>query len=119
MSEVRFRSRIDPLIALLLTAPLLSVAYVLIRSRGDGVGTPLVVVGTLVLATALIGWIVLDTNYVITGTHLQIRSGPQRFRIPLASIRRVRRSHTLLAAPALSLRRLELDHGSGIGRAHV
>jgi hypothetical protein len=40
-----------------------------------------------------------------------VRSGPLRARLPIASIRRISRSSTLLAGPALSLRRLEVDHG--------
>lgn len=113
MSATRFRSRIDAVIGLVLLSPICVMGYLLIAGRRDGVGTPTLVVVSLAAVVALFGWIVLDTSYEVTERDLLVRSGPQRFRVPLATIRRVRRSHTLLAAPALSLRRLEIDHGSG------
>jgi len=113
MSATRFRSRIDAVIALILVTPICGVGYLLVAGRRDGVGTPTLLVVTLAAVIALIGWIVLDTSYEVTESHLVVRSGPQRFRIPLTTIRRVRRSHTLIAAPALLLCRLEIDHGRG------
>lgn len=113
MSATRYRSRVDAVIALMLVTPICGVAYLLVAGRRDGVGTPTLLVATFAAVILLIGWIVLDTSYELTEAHLVVRSGPQRFRIPLATIRRVRRSHTLIAAPALSLRRLEIDHGRG------
>lgn len=113
MSETRFRSRIDLVIGLALLAPVCVMVYLLVAGRRDGVGTPTIMVVTLAAVIALIGWIALDTSYEVTERDLLVRSGPQRFRVPLATIRRVRRSHSLIAAPALSLRRLEIDHGTG------
>jgi Bacterial PH domain len=65
-----------------------------------------------VITTALVMWMALETSYTMTETELAIRGGPVRLRMPLASICRMRRSHTLIAAPALSLRRLEIDYGT-------
>ena len=113
MSATRFRSRIDAVIALILVTPICGVGYLLVAGGRDGVGTPTLLVVTLAAVIALIGWIVLDTSYEVTESHLVVRSGPQRFRIPLTTIRRVRRCHTLIAASALSLCRLEIDYGRG------
>ena len=72
----------------------------------------IVLAGVVMLAIlALMLWIVLDTSYLLTPTTLTIRSGPFRWSVPCDRIRRVRRSRTLLAGPALSLRRLEVDYG--------
>lgn len=113
MSATRFRSRVDAIVAVLLTTPILVLGYLCISGRRDGVETPTLVVVAMATVIALLAWIMLDTSYEVTEHHLLIRSGPQRSRIPLVNIRRVRRSYTLIAAPALSLRRLEIDHGTG------
>ncbi len=65
------------------------------------------------LTTAFVAWIFVDTSYRVTATEMFVRSGPLRVTVPLAKIRRVRRSNSLLSAPALSLRRLEVMYGNG------
>ncbi len=111
MSE-RFRSRIDAVVAVVLVTPVAVVAWTLIgvaRRGGESLMVPALVCA---VTTGLILWLLLDTSYTVTDTELRIRGGPMRVTLPLASIRRVRRSNTLISAPALSLRRLEIDYGS-------
>lgn len=63
----------------------------------------------IALGTAvLIAWMWFGTGYRITTAELHVKAGPFRWRVPLSSIRRVRRTSSPLAAPALSLRRLEI-----------
>ena len=114
IDTVRFRSRVDLLLVAIIAIPLLAALGVSsVRAWSHGMGA---LVGTgLVYAVVLglVGWIFCDTSYTLTATELQIRSGPVRATVPLATLHRVRRSHTLIAAPALSLRRLELDGRGG------
>ena len=112
MTGVRFRSRIDGVIGACLALPVILPLYILWTHRHDGVGTPWVIISVVAATAAFVMWVVLDTSYTVTDTALVIRSGPQRVHVPLASIRRARRSHTLIAAPALALRRLEIDYGT-------
>ena len=60
-----------------------------------------------------LAWVFLDTTYHITSRDLVVRSGPLRITVPLADIRQVRRTRSVLSAPALSLRRLEVGYGKG------
>ncbi len=108
----RFRSRVDAVVGALLLAPVVlsgGTIVSLLRAGDDNLLIPGIV---LVTATALVAWLLMDTSYTVTETELLVRGGPVRIRIPLASIRRVQRSNTLMSGPALSLRRLEIDYGT-------
>jgi len=107
-----FRSRIDWWLAAIVLGALGSAAWgvglELWRKPTTGNGVAAVVTG-LVLALAI--WVFASTAYDVGPAELVVRSGPLRARVPIASIRRVSASRTLLAGPALSLRRLEVDYG--------
>ena len=112
-TPIRYRSKMDAWIAIIFVVALVIPARIAwAASRGDE-GMLAVPLTALLVTAAVILWLVLDTSYTITATHLVIRGGPVRSRVLLSSIKRVRRSHTLIAAPALSLRRLEIDYGRG------
>lgn len=108
----RFRSRVDAVIGVFLLAPIVLSGGTIVSLLRAGDDNLLIPGAVLVTATALVAWLLLDTSYTITDRELLVRGGPVRMRIPLASIRRVRRSTTLLSGPALSLRRLEIDYGT-------
>ena len=67
---------------------------------------------TVLPATALplviVAWIVCTTDYTFDGDHFLVRSGPFRWKVPLAKIDEVKPSRTLASSPALSLDRLEI-----------
>lgn len=71
----------------------------------------ILLIGLSVLVLCLPIWMLVDTRYIVTEQTLRIRSGPQRIDIPRADIREVRPSRSWLAAPALSLDRLEVRYG--------
>ncbi len=50
----------------------------------------------------------LARTYVLTDTMLLVKSGPFTSRIPVASIYKLRATHTIVASPALSLDRIEV-----------
>lgn len=73
-----------------------------------------VAVVALAVTAMVVGTIWFGTVYEIRGRFLEIRIGPVRMPArDLASLRRVRRSRSLVAAPANSLDRLELEFGEG------
>lgn len=61
-------------------------------------------------------WILRGTRYELYADRLVVRSGPFRWRIPLAAIQEVRPSGSPLSSPALSLDRLLIRYqGSRLG----
>lgn len=63
------------------------------------------------LLALFLAWIWFGTSYTITDTHLLVRCGPLRKRIPLESIRSISPSRDPLASPALSMDRLLIRYG--------
>ncbi len=64
--------------------------------------------GATVVGLGLPVWLFVSTVYEVDNEQLLIRSGPFRWRIPLAEITSVKPSRSLLSSPALSLDRLEI-----------
>lgn len=67
----------------------------------------------LITLLIVMGWMAMflllfPIKYIIDGDNLLIRCGFQRKRISISQIIYVRRSHNLLASPALSVDRLEI-----------
>ena len=62
--------------------------------------------GTVIPLLAL-----LTTRYTIKEKQLFVRSGPIRWRIPIADISAITPSHDPIASPALSLNRLRIEYG--------
>jgi hypothetical protein len=80
----------------------------------EGRLAPQLLVGIAVLGTLL--YLAATTDYTVSDESLVVRWGPFRSIISLDAIYKVRATSTLLAAPALSMDRLEvLAHGG----AHV
>jgi hypothetical protein len=67
----------------------------------------------LVLALALVGWVLATTHYTVTDHELIVRSGPIRRCVEGHTIQRVRESRTLLGAQALSMKRIEVTGAFG------
>jgi hypothetical protein len=67
----------------------------------------------LALVAGLLLWMLFGTVYVVADGVLTIRCGPFVWRIPLAAIRRVQASRSVASSPALSLKRLQIDYGTG------
>lgn len=108
-----FRSRIDWWLAVIIFGVLglavwQTLADLLANPRpaayiGVGVSAGVLVVTALLFATM---------RYEIGDTSLDVCVGPLRSEIPIAAIRRIKRSSSVLASPALSLRRLEIDYNT-------
>lgn len=105
-----YRSAVDTWVAVVLTGTLsvcLFAAYRMVLA--DSVAGA----ASLLLFVAGLGLILMPVRYAIAGADLVIRSGVWKLRIPLRTIRRVHPSSSLLASPALSMRRLAIEHRSG------
>jgi hypothetical protein len=61
--------------------------------------------------------LVFPMRYGLDDTHLVVRFGVCRQRIPLAAITEVKPTHNPLSSPALSLDRLHVRFGQGVFKA--
>jgi hypothetical protein len=67
----------------------------------------------VLLSLGLPLWLLFSTSYRVDTQSLFVRSGPFSWTIPLAEIRSVEPSRSLISSPALSLDRLEIRYGNG------
>jgi hypothetical protein len=112
---VRFRSRVDWWLAVLLVAlPAIGlVAAIALQLSGDG--------GAFVGWLSLLGIVLLYVGvvwpvaYELGADDLVIRFGLVRSRMPYGEIRGVAPTRSVLAAPALSMDRLAIDVGGRTG----
>ena len=108
--SIRFRSKVDLHIALMPVIGLIA-AF----SAGANAQRPSIVpVAVVAAAIGFVAWIFFGTHYTFAGDLLIVQCGPFRRRIRTSSIRQVRRTRTMLSAPALSLDRLELSGTEGV-----
>lgn len=113
-----FKSKVDAWLVVLLTAALLLAPVMVLTHWGsprhppmsDGVFV-IVALVSVVPPTALVTWMFRTTDYTLTDTDLLVRSGPVNIKVPLASVRKIAATHSILSAPALSLDRLEITYG--------
>jgi len=113
MDAAVFPSRRDAWLVILLwaaSAALVVSALELGRGVGSPAGRAAGALGGLA-AAGLALWILYGTDYRVSGDEVRIRSGPFRFRVPLAAIESVRPSRSPLSAPACSLDRVLIEAG--------
>lgn len=114
----RFRSKIDIWLPLVVLAPLAWSIYVMLTEVGQTgkmeLQSMLLTLGILALPLGFLLWIIIGTAYTVTDSELLVRSGPLKMAIPVSQIRSVRRTNSLWSAPALSLRRIEVQYAARI-----
>jgi hypothetical protein len=117
--EVRrwYPSKIDWWLVPLLCAPPLAAIAICIQCAlaGDTRGLMIGIASLLFVAGLYFG-LVFPMRYGLGDTHLVVRSGFLRQRIPLADISEVRPTFNPLSSPALSLNRLRVQFGQGFFR---
>ena len=75
------------------------------------------VFGGLVLGSGGLSlWVLYGTGYTITATEVRVRSGPFRWRVPIAAIASIVPSNNPLSSPACSLDRLRVAFRGKRGR---
>lgn len=116
-----YPSKIDWWLALLLCVPPVAsiavcVAMVPLALAGMTSGL-LVGIASVLLVFGIYFGLVFPMRYGLDDTHLLIRFGICRQRIPLADISEVYPTHNPLSSPALSLDRLHVRFGQGFFKA--
>jgi len=107
-----FRSKVDGLFVV-------AAGVVVVASGAAALGaaaTGMSVLPALIMlpGVGLVFWIWKSTRYVVSETSLLVSCGFGRLTVPLADITAMHRTSTVLAAPALSLDRIELQHSGGL-----
>ncbi len=113
-TSIRYKSKIDGWLAAILVA---SMAVALVASvsvvLAAGSRAWWVVLLTGGLGVGLPIWLLLGTDYVLEPAQLLVRSGPFRWRVPVAEITAITPTSNPLSSPALSLDRLRIEYGCG------
>ena len=110
---MRFRSEIGAPFAVVYAFLAWRLGWPLVRAIFTGAP---VAPGLLVASVVTLGglaYLVATTSYTVTDDALIVRCGATRSTVSLASIQAIRASRTLLAAPAVSLNRLEVVANPG------
>lgn len=113
MPPARFRSRIDAWFIAILAGSAVLVVYAVTLAWRTGELPLAPAFAVVLLSGALPAWIVLTTRYDLADDWLLVRSGPFRWRIPIADITAVTPTRSPLSSPALSLDRLRIEYGAG------
>lgn len=113
MEQRTFKSRVDAwLLAILLISVITSFSVTAVIASAASASL-LIAVPIVLLGGVFPLWLLLQTDYALVGAILIIRSGPFRWKIPVADIRSIVPTRNPLSSPALSLDRLQIDYGPG------
>lgn len=108
-----YGSKMDSWIILVLLAAVAVSGSALVHTVLSGETGHRLSIPLLGLGVILPLWVIFSTNYRVDSQTLSIRSGPFRWRVPIAAIEDVRRARSWVSSPALSLDRLQIRHGGG------
>lgn len=109
-----YRSKIDAWLLIVLIAAMAISGFAALKSVSEGpdagwwTGFVIVLVGIVLPA-----WLIAATYYRFEARQLIVRSGPFRWRIPIAEITQVVPTSNPISSPALSLDRLKIVYGAG------
>ena len=105
-----YRSAVDPWLWLVLAGSIVVIVLTggTLLVAGDGPSRAIGVVSGLI-GGGLPLWVLTSTSYTLTPAELIVRSGPFRWRRPLADITSITPTRNPLSSPALSLDRLRIE----------
>jgi hypothetical protein len=112
MTDVVYRSRIDPWLLIPFTGLTLICVYAAYRLMQLPRVTPLLALLPLILVVTVPLWCVLATRYTLSNEALRVRCGPFAWRIALRDISRIEPTRDAGSSPALSLDRLRIHYGA-------
>lgn len=115
LPDETFRSAVDRwLIVLLVATVAVPIVFVVAPPAGAGniLAARLIVVVTTVLMALFFGTFLSGTEYVLRARDLYVHAGPLKWTIRYDTIRAVEWTHTLVSAPANSLKRLRVRYGT-------
>ena len=116
MNAKTYKSKVDLWIAILLILIVALGLFWIIdsiffsTSAEESIG--LGISGILMILSVII---FLPVNYTLLESQLLIRFGLFRYKIEYQDIKSVKKTFNLLSSPALSLKRIEIQHSKGIG----
>jgi len=109
-----YRSKVDGWLALVLCIPPVASIAVCVALVLDGKTSELPWgIGIVLFVFGIYFGLIFPMRYGLDDTHLLVRFGLCRQRIPLVDISEVHPTHNPLSSPALSLDRLRLQFGQG------
>ena len=111
VSEMIYKSKIDAWLVLVILGLPLGLLFGIAFGETTSTAELIIAVAAIGAVTLLFAWMVATTDYRFRDDSLHIRSGPLNWTIPLSGIRRIERSRSLIAGPALSLDRLLIHYG--------
>lgn len=107
----RYKSKIDAWVAALMGVAVVLNVFGLAVLVGSADRPALFIVAPLFVAVlGLMLSVLFQTHYTLSPTVLDVRSGPVRYLIPIASIKEIRPVRSVVSSPALSLDRLEISY---------
>ena len=101
---LNFQSKKDIWLAVLIWGVIILMFFMMITEQN------IVVYIVGILNNALLLWLWFGTNYKIDDENLIVKSGPFKSTIDIKSIKKLRATKTLLAGPALSIDRIEIQY---------
>jgi uncharacterized membrane protein YdbT with pleckstrin-like domain len=113
MPRASFPSRLDAWVVITIGAVIALVLAQGILLLNTAPGAALMAVGVAVFTGLTVAAMTLPCRYELDDDHLLIRCGMIRQRIAYAAITRIAPSRSLVAAPALSLRRVKISFAGG------
>jgi hypothetical protein len=109
-----YRSKIDTWVLAILIPAMAAAGYVAVQSFTSNPLVPWSYSALIaVIGVGLPLWLLLATYYSFEGRDLVVRSGPFKWRIPLAEITGITPTSSFLSSPAFSLDRLRIEYGRG------
>ena len=101
---LNFQSKKDIWLAVLIWGVIILMFFMMITEQN------IVVYIVGILNNALLLWLWFGTSYKIDDENLIVKSGPFKSTIDIKSIKKLRATKTLLAGPALSIDRIEIQY---------
>lgn len=109
-----YRSRVDIWLLFLLALVIGVSLYTCVELIAAGTsGFWWILVITVGAGIVLPLWLLLGTRYTLQPDQLTVRSGPLKWRIPVADISAITPTRSTMSSPALSRDRLRIDYGPG------
>ncbi|MBC7658164.1 MAG: PH domain-containing protein [Chitinophagaceae bacterium] len=109
----RFDSAKDSWLMFLLSGVVLVSFYIGASSLREDNGAFWASASASIAAGLLCLWIMSATYYQIEGEQLLVKSGPFKYRIKIADIVSLRDSRSIISSPALSFKRVRVEHKKG------
>lgn len=101
---LNFQSKKDIWLAVLIWGVIILMFFMMITEQN------IVVYIVGILNNALLLWLWFGTNYKIDDEKLIVKTGPFKSTIEIKNIKKLRATKTLLAGPALSIDRIEIQY---------